>query len=108
MTATRAPARGRAGALPGEIRRFLTHAKTGELEVSFRNLDDAVHVVYALGHQMIYAAVGIAAAAMALVLEDRQAIENARIAWWVSGCAAVLLVGSMWLTRGKLKRQHKR
>jgi predicted unusual protein kinase regulating ubiquinone biosynthesis (AarF/ABC1/UbiB family) len=95
-------------ALPGEIRRFLTRAGHGELEVTFANVDEAARLLYSLGHQAIYAAIGIAAAAFALVFEGRGRHDEARIAWWVAGGAGAFLGGSMYLTRQRLKRRRRR
>jgi ubiquinone biosynthesis protein len=95
-------------ALPGEVRRFLTSAQRGKLEVTFRNVDEAARLVYTAGHQLIYAAVGIAAGAAALVFEGRGQDAHARVAWWVAAGAAVVLAASFLATRGWLKRRRRR
>ncbi|MBI4508045.1 MAG: AarF/ABC1/UbiB kinase family protein [Deltaproteobacteria bacterium] len=94
-------------ALPGELRRFVSRAQRGELEVGFRNVQEAAELLYTLGHQAIYAAVGIAGSAIALVLEGRGRAGDARTAWWVALGSGVLLLGSMWMTRVRRKRRNR-
>ncbi len=97
-----------AAALPGEMRRFMTRAQRGELEVTFGNVDEAVQTIYTLGHQIIYALTGIAAAALAVVFDGRGQLEHERIAWWVAGGAALFLAGSMWNAANRRKRRRRR
>lgn len=94
-------------ALPGEIRRFVSAAERGDLEIRFRNIDEATRLLYTLGHQLIYALVGVTAAALAVVFEGRGQADAAETAWWVSAGAGSLLVGSMWLSRNRLKRRRR-
>ena len=94
-------------ALPGEIRRFMVRAQRGELEVGFRNVDEAARLLYAAGHQAIYTIIGVAAAALAVVFEGRGQASEARAAWWVAGGAGVVLGGSMWSTRNRLRRRRR-
>jgi hypothetical protein len=96
-----------AAALPGEMRRFLSTAGRGELEVRFGNVDDAARLLYALGRQVIYVVVGISAAAFAVVWEGRGDLELARWAWYVAGGAGLFFVGSSWSSRS-LKKKLKR
>ena len=63
-------------ALPGELKKFLARAQRGELEVRFRGIDEHARLIYALGHQIIYAALGITAGAFAHDL--RRAPRGAR------------------------------
>lgn len=93
-------------ALPGEMRRFLSAAQRGELEVRFGNVDDAARLLYALGRQVIYVVAGISAAAFAVVWEGRGQLELARIAWYIAGGAGVFFVGSTWASRS-LRRKRK-
>jgi len=65
-------------AVPGEMRRFMSRAQRGELEVRFGNIDDAAHQIVSLGHQIIYTAVGIAAASLGVVFEGRGQGEAAQ------------------------------
>ncbi len=95
-------------ALPGEMRRFLAGAQRGELSVTFRNVEEAAQLVYSLGHQAIWVAIGIAGVAVALVLSGRGQPTEARVAWWVAGGAGTLFLGSMWATRRRLGRRRRR
>ncbi|HEY0189700.1 MAG TPA: AarF/UbiB family protein, partial [Kofleriaceae bacterium] len=58
-------------ALPAEIRRLLRAAHAGDLQLKFKNIDGPAQLMYRLGHQLIYVAVGIAGASIAIVLEGR-------------------------------------
>ena len=91
-------------ALPGEMRRFMARAQRGELEVKFGNIDKAASELVTLGHQVIYTAVGIAAAAFALVFEGRGQVDAAVMAWRVAGGAGAILVLSMWAARHRRKK----
>ncbi len=93
-------------ALPAEIRKFMRAAHTGDLQLRFKNLEPAANLMYRLGHQVIFAAVGIAAAAMALVLEGRNELTRAEYAWWTARASGLLLVWSWWTTRGALKKKR--
>jgi predicted unusual protein kinase regulating ubiquinone biosynthesis (AarF/ABC1/UbiB family) len=94
-------------ALPGEMRRFVSRAQRGELELRFRNLEENARLIYTLGHQLVYTLCGLTAAVFWLVLDGRGATELARIALWVAGGCGVALVGSMWTTRLRLKRRRR-
>jgi hypothetical protein len=95
-------------ALPGEMRRFLGAAERGALEVSFKNVDDAARLLYTLGRQAIWVAVGIAAAAIAVVLDGRGDPAAARAAWIVAGGAGVLFLLASWSAKGLLRRKKRR
>jgi predicted unusual protein kinase regulating ubiquinone biosynthesis (AarF/ABC1/UbiB family) len=97
-----------AASLPGEMRRFLASAGRGELEVSFRNVDDAARLLYALGRQLIYCAIAIAAAAFAVVMDGRGQADAARICWWIAAGSGALFVGSSLWTRGAHRRKRRR
>jgi predicted unusual protein kinase regulating ubiquinone biosynthesis (AarF/ABC1/UbiB family) len=94
-------------ALPAELKKFMQRAQRGELEVRFRGIDEHARLLYALGHQIIYAAMGIAAGAFGVVLDGRGELGVARWAWYVAGGFAVLLGLSIVTTRTKLKRRSK-
>ncbi|HWO26520.1 MAG TPA: AarF/UbiB family protein [Kofleriaceae bacterium] len=92
-------------ALPAEIRKFMRAAHAGELQLKFRNFDGSVHLMYRLGHQLIYAAVGIAAASLAVVLEGQGDDARAEWAWWTARVAGAILVWSWWSSRTLLRRR---
>ncbi len=93
-------------ALPAEFRKFLRSAQSGDLQLKIRNLEPASHLMYRLGHQIIYVAVGISAVAAALVLEGRDELERAEWAWWTARIAGVCAVWSWWTTRALLRRKR--
>jgi predicted unusual protein kinase regulating ubiquinone biosynthesis (AarF/ABC1/UbiB family) len=95
-------------ALPGEMRRFMSSARRGNLEVKFGNIDDAAGLMYRLGHQAIYAIIGVASAALAVVFDGRGQLDRAKICWWIAGGAGVLLAWSFWSTRAWVKRRRRR
>jgi drug/metabolite transporter (DMT)-like permease len=62
--------------------------------------------MYRLGHQAIYAALGIAGVAVALVFEGRGEFDRADWGWWTAQAAGVLLALSWLTTRRWLKRRR--
>jgi len=92
-------------ALPAEIRKFLRLAHAGELQLKFKNFDAPVQLMYRLGHQFIYAAVGIAGAAIAVILEGRGDDPRAVWGWWTARIAGGLLVWSWWTSRALLRKR---
>ena len=71
------------------------------------NLDSSSQLMYRLGHQAIFAAVGIAGGAFALVLEGRGELERAGWGWWTARVCGALMVWSWWSSRGLLRRKSK-
>jgi hypothetical protein len=55
---------------------------------------------------VIFAAVGISGAALAIILEGRGEYDRAEWAWWTARIAGVCLVWSWWTTRGLLRRKR--
>jgi len=92
-------------ALPTEIRKFMRAAHSGELAMKFKNIEAPAQLMYRLGHQLIFASVGIAGAGFALVLEGRADYERAEWAWWTARVSGVLLVWSWWTSRNLLRRK---
>jgi predicted unusual protein kinase regulating ubiquinone biosynthesis (AarF/ABC1/UbiB family) len=92
-------------ALPAEIRKFMRSAHAGELQLKFKNLEASSQLMYRLGHQFIFAGIGIAGAAIAVVLEGRGDDARAAWGWWTARVAGVLLVWSWWSSRRLLSRR---
>ena len=92
-------------ALPAEVRKFMRAAHSGELQLKFRNIEAPAQLMYRLGHQLIYVAVGIAGAAMAVVLEGRGDDDRAAWGWWTARIAGVFLVWSWWSSRNLLRKR---
>ena len=93
-------------ALPGDMRRFMRAAHAGDLRIRFHNLEASSQLMYRLGHQAIFAAIGIAGASLAVVFEGRGELERAEWGWWTARGAAVVLVWSWWSSRGLLRRKR--
>ena len=79
----------------------------GDLRLRVANLDSSSQLMYRLGHQAIFAAVGIAGGAFALVLEGRGELERAGWGWWTARVCGALMVWSWWSSRGLLRRKAK-
>ena len=92
-------------ALPAELRKFMRAAHSGELQLKFKNIDAPVQLMYRLGHQFIFAAIGIAGAGLAVVLEGRADDPRAAWAWWTARIAGIFLVWSWWTSRSLLRRR---
>jgi predicted unusual protein kinase regulating ubiquinone biosynthesis (AarF/ABC1/UbiB family) len=92
-------------ALPAEIRKFMRAAHSGEMQLKFKNIEAPAQLMYRLGHQLIFVAVGIASASMAIVLEGRGDDERATWAWWTARGAGVLLLWSWWSSRNLLRKR---
>ena len=92
-------------ALPAEIRKFMRAAHAGELQLRFKNLEQSTQLMYRLGHQFIFAGVGIAGAAIAVILEGRGDEVRASWGWWTARVAGVLLAWSWWASRNLLKKR---
>ena len=94
-------------ALPAEIKKFTHQALRGDLEVRVVNQNDAAPVAYALGHQIIFTAIGLSSTHFAYKFYDRGNDQ------WAMGCLAagafcgLLLLRSMWLTRKLIKKRKR-
>jgi predicted unusual protein kinase regulating ubiquinone biosynthesis (AarF/ABC1/UbiB family) len=85
--------------LPEDVRRFLTKASRGELEVRVRGLRDATTALYAAGRQMIYTAIALFAGYEGLDCWRHRELLLARWLVGVSIASAILLLGSSILSR---------
>jgi predicted unusual protein kinase regulating ubiquinone biosynthesis (AarF/ABC1/UbiB family) len=72
--------------LPEDLRKYLTRATRGELEVRVRGMQEGARTVYAAGRQLAYAAIGIAGgmAGLELHLHGEDALAR-----WPLGVGAV-------------------
>jgi predicted unusual protein kinase regulating ubiquinone biosynthesis (AarF/ABC1/UbiB family) len=93
-------------ALPAEVRKFMRAAHAGDLQLRFKNLEASSQLMYRLGHQVIFAGVGIAGASIAVILEGRGELARAQWGWWTARIAGVLLVWSWWSSRHLLRRRR--
>jgi ubiquinone biosynthesis protein len=92
-------------ALPAEIRKFMRAAHAGELQLKFKNLETSTQLMYRLGHQVIFVAIGVTGASLAVILEGRGELERAEWGWWTARVAGVLLVWSWWSSRNLLRKR---
>jgi predicted unusual protein kinase regulating ubiquinone biosynthesis (AarF/ABC1/UbiB family) len=94
-------------ALPSEVKKFVQRAQRGELEVRFRGIEEHARLVYALGHQVIYAALGITSGAFGVIFDGRGEPRPAHWAFWGAGAFAALLGWSIVSTRALMRRRRK-
>jgi ubiquinone biosynthesis protein len=92
-------------ALPAEVRKFMRAAHAGDLQIKFRNLEASTQLMYRLGHQLIFVAIGIAGASFAMIFEGRGELDRAEWGWWTARVSSVLLAWSWWSSRNLLKRR---
>lgn len=92
-------------ALPGDLRKFVADARSGELSVRFHNLERSSRLMYRLGHQGFAVAIGIAAVSIAVVFEGRGDYDRARWAWWTAAGSAVAFAWSWWSSRHLLRKR---
>ena len=87
--------------LPDDLRKYLVRATRGEMEVRVRGMAEGARTLYAIGRQIIYTAVGIAAGIAALQLHFRGEDQLARWLAYVAAGAGVVLVLSSIFARPK-------
>jgi predicted unusual protein kinase regulating ubiquinone biosynthesis (AarF/ABC1/UbiB family) len=75
--------------LPEDIRRYLTKANRGELEVRVRGVQEGARTIYAAARQVIYTAIGIFAASQAL---ESWRLREIALAEWLGGVALVMVL----------------
>ncbi len=92
-------------ALPSDMRKFINSARGGDLAVRFQGLERSSKLFYKLGHQIIFAAIGITGAAMAIVLEGRGEMTRANYAWWTMRISAAFLLWSWWTAHHLLRKR---
>ena len=92
--------------LPADLRKFMKSAHSGDLQLRVANLVPSTKLMYRLGHQIMFTAVGIAGAAVAIVLEGRGDFRRAGWGWWTAGVAGAMLVWSLWSSRDLLRRRQ--
>jgi predicted unusual protein kinase regulating ubiquinone biosynthesis (AarF/ABC1/UbiB family) len=83
--------------LPDDLRKYLTRATRGELEVRVKGVHEGARTLYAIGRQIIYTAIGIAAGIAALQLHFRGEEQLARWCAYVAmGCGGILVLSSLF------------
>jgi predicted unusual protein kinase regulating ubiquinone biosynthesis (AarF/ABC1/UbiB family) len=89
--------------LPEDLRKYLTRATRGELEVKVKGLADGARLIYAAVRQAIYAGAGMVAAIAALMLHLQKDDKLAIYCLGGSGFFALLFVLSAIFTRTRGK-----
>ena len=83
--------------LPEDLRRYLTKANRGELEVRVEGLHEGARTVYAASRQLVYTAIGLFAGLEAIEAWRRHEEQLARGLGIAAGAmAALLVVSSIW------------
>lgn len=82
--------------LPAELRRFLSRASSGRLQVQVKGLAHHTQAMYALGHQLIYALVAMGAGGVGAYLKIHGSKSDAEAAFLAAGIATVFFLGSVW------------
>jgi ubiquinone biosynthesis protein len=85
--------------LPEDMRRYLTRANRGELEVTVRGVQESAYAVYAVGRQIIYAGVGLFAIHEAVGAWERHQLAMARAFAIGAGVAVAMLLVSSLVSR---------
>jgi hypothetical protein len=85
--------------LPEDMKKYLTKATRGELEVRVRGVQEAARTVYATGRQLIYTALGIATGFAGLELHLRGEDRPARVLFGLAIASGVLLVSASLFSR---------
>jgi ubiquinone biosynthesis protein len=81
------------------MRRYLTRANRGELEVRVRGVQDGGRALYAVGRQMIYTVIALFTGSQALESWRRHEVSMAHGFAAVAVVAGVFFVGSSLLSR---------
>ncbi len=90
--------------LPDDMKKYLTRAVRGELEVRVRGLEEGARTVYAVGRQLIYTTLLVAGGFAGMQLDGRGEHGHARVAFGVAAVAAGLLVLSSIFGRPRMRR----
>ena len=90
--------------LPEDMRRYLTRANRGELEVRVRGVQEGARTIYTAARQLIYTAVALFAAVEALESLRRQEALMSEALFGVAAAAAALLLISSVFSRPSGKR----
>lgn len=83
--------------LPEDLRKYLVRATRGQMEVRVAGVSEGARVVYAIGRQLIYTAIGIASGYAALILHTRgeDGLATTGLGALAGACALALLVSSL-------------
>jgi ubiquinone biosynthesis protein len=87
--------------LPEEVHRYLKRAQRGQIEIRVRGVQEGARAVYAVGRQIIYAAIAMFSAYEALQMYLSGHDKLMRVCLGVAIGASILLLGSSFFARPK-------
>jgi predicted unusual protein kinase regulating ubiquinone biosynthesis (AarF/ABC1/UbiB family) len=90
--------------LPDDMKKYLTRAVRGEIEVRVRGLEDGARTVYVVGRQLIYTTILVAGGFAGLTLDGRGEHGQAKVLFAVAALAGALLVLSSLFSRPRGRR----
>lgn len=90
--------------VPDDVRKYLSKAMRGELEMRFRGLGDGASLLYALGHQLIFATFAVASSAFAYLFYRTGELTPMYVALGTGGFFLLCLIGSMIGARSLRRR----
>jgi ubiquinone biosynthesis protein len=90
--------------LPDDIKKYLTRATRGELEVRVPGIEEGARTVYVVGRQIVYTAITLGAGFAGLMLEGRAEAQRAHVLYGVAAGAFTLLVLSSIFSRPRTRR----
>ncbi|MFH1130624.1 MAG: AarF/UbiB family protein [Pseudomonadota bacterium] len=91
--------------LPADIRKFVNRSLKGEMEFRLKGYVNNGPLFYALGHQLIYTALGITASVGAIGFYDKGLEKGTTVCLLVASAFGLLLLRSMWFARRLLRRR---
>jgi predicted unusual protein kinase regulating ubiquinone biosynthesis (AarF/ABC1/UbiB family) len=90
--------------LPDDMKKYLTRAVRGELEVRVTGIDEGARAVYTAGRQIVYTIIAVAGGFAGLELDGRGQHGPAHVVYGVAAASAVLLLLSSMFSRPRSKR----
>jgi predicted unusual protein kinase regulating ubiquinone biosynthesis (AarF/ABC1/UbiB family) len=84
--------------LPDDLRKYLTRATRGEMEVRVRGVQEGARTIYSIGRQLIYTAIGLSTGYAALHMHERgeDGTPTRVLIGVASFCGLMLLVASLF------------
>jgi predicted unusual protein kinase regulating ubiquinone biosynthesis (AarF/ABC1/UbiB family) len=87
--------------LPDDLRKYLTRAMRGQLEVKVKGVDEAAGAVRSSARQLVYTAIGLFSVYEGFELRKQGDPQAMRWCFVAAGVCGVLLLGSFWWSRPK-------
>jgi predicted unusual protein kinase regulating ubiquinone biosynthesis (AarF/ABC1/UbiB family) len=90
--------------VPDDVRKYLSKAMRGDLEMHFKGLGSSANLVYALGHQLIYALFAVTSAVATYLFYVEGNLTATYVSAGIGGFFLLSILGSMLLARKYRKR----